>query len=663
MVLPFWNKTQLLASEKKAIPLFVVLFTLVSISGFVTYLFSGHGVWQQWTYLLHTLLGFVLGLLFLFFIVNHVWFVQGFRRPSQAFIGWSAALFVLLVTLSGVVIGVVGQYEAEQWIYQVHVVGSAIVVLLVVLHLFLFRLIRRVSHQSNEQNASSHFSYSQTITWRLAAKVLLSCIVSIFIVAVLSVSYQWRATEYNDVAAITPELQSSKDVSFFPSQAKTATGTFLDEKRIGRSERCGACHQQITDEWRASMHARSASDRFFQKNLQTMIGKKSVEDARYCGGCHVPVALMSGHFADGGVLDSGSHVVEGVSCMGCHGISHVTNLKGVGSYVYEAQQDYLFGDSDGFLQTQLHNYVMKINPRQHRKDMARDILYDPKSCATCHEQYIDVELNDWGWIKLQNQYQAWLKGPFSGHSDKTFSDKSVQRCQDCHFPMVEGDDPSANKAGKLASHRSPAANTAVPHMLGDKEQLKVVVDFMKANRVAVNIQLVQSPSIGTHASTTVVRNESARLNVSVTSRRIGHNFPAGTIDINQPWIELVVNDANDHVVFESGGIDANNHVDKEARFYFSQLVNRQGKPVWRHDLFNAVGESYVNLIPPGGSDIQTYDFFVPEWAVAPLKATATLRYRKFNQYYVNWALGNEKTKLPIVDMASAELLMGVSGAR
>ncbi len=445
------------------------------------------------------------------------------------------------------------------------------------------------------------------------------------------------------------------DELFLPSLATTSTGTFLDARRIGGSEKCGSCHTQITNEWRSSMHGRSASDPFFQANIHSMIAKKDINAVRYCGGCHIPIALLSGEISTGGQVKTGMHISEGVSCMSCHGIAEVTSLKGVGSYLFQPEEHYLFGDSEDDIQTELHDYLIKINPRQHRKDMAREVLSKPTSCATCHEQYIDKDLNNWGWVKLQSQYQTWLKGPFSTHSDKNYASEKAYRCQDCHFPLVDSTDPSANHSGKHTSHRSPAANTAVPYVLDDQEQLATVIQFLQDNRITLSIHHKKNIEINDS-------NKQAKMTIQVvvSSNNIGHFFPAGTVDINEPWIELIVTDANNKKVYASGLIDENNHVDKDAHFYLSKLINRDGKHVWKHDLFNAVGESYVNLLKPSKADIQSYQFPLANWAKSPLKVKARLRYRKFNHKYSSWALQNNNLKLPIIDMATNELSISIN---
>jgi hypothetical protein len=198
----------------------------------------------------------------------------------------------------------------------------------------------------------------------------------------------------------------------------------------------------------------------------------------------------------------------------------------------------------------------------------------------------------------------------------------------------------------------------VPFILNDQEQLDTVVKFLQDERVTLTIQLADSEG----DAPAVASGENVTLNVSVASVNIGHHFPAGTVDLNEPWIEVIVADSSGKQIYASGLIDEKNQVDRTSRFYLSIPVDRQGKRVWRHDLFRLVGESYSNLIDPGMSDIAEYEFAIPAWAEGPLTAHAKLRYRKFNHDYTSWALEDDTVRLPIVDMAEDEISIGVREA-
>ncbi len=144
--------------------------------------------------------------------------------------------------------------------------------------------------------------------------------------------------------------------------------------------------------------------------------------------------------------------------------------------------------------------------------------------------------------------------------------------------------------------------------------------------------------------------EQAEIHVVVSNRGVGHDFPGGTIDINQAWIEFLVMDAEGELVFSSGTIDETNTVDNNAYFYRSLPVDRNGDLVWKHDLFNMVGESFRRVIKAGESDIVSYSFVVPSWAKSPLTVASTLKYRKLNDRYARWALKDQYVKIPVVDL-------------
>ena len=634
------KSSALLDKERQIIPWLLPLLIICSLTGLITYFYPGHETWQQIAFLIHTLSGCFLSVLLLFYLYIHFRRTLAIRRSTQVLLGIVSVIVLLTLVISGLHIVVIGQYESLRWIYWVHVYTSFVILLTLILHIFVNGVIQRHDTLNKQDNSF----WVMTISYKTIKNTILSCLV----VAVIILGFQqiYKPGMNNDATVSSYEYPYG-DSPFLPSQAETVSGSFVSIHKAGNSERCESCHEQLTKEWRSSMHGRSASDPAFQKNVHSLINNKGMPAARYCSGCHVPVGLLSGLTTTGVDYSQGEHIDEGISCMGCHGIKDALHLKGVGSYLFDTEKDYLFASNENSILKWLHDYLIKINPRQHRIDMAPDILSDPKSCATCHEQYIDKDLNDWGWIQLQRQYISWLNGPFSKQNQQSFSNAEAVRCQDCHFPYVKSDDPSANNKGMVRSHRTPGANTAIPWILGDKDQYEVVKSFMQDDRLRLTIQHSTNKKLA--------RGENAQILISINSRRIGHNFPAGTIDLNEPWIYFNVQDAAGNVVFESGGIDEAENVDPEARFYYSVLVNKQGNHVWKHDLFNAVGETHLNLIEPGASDTQQYDFMIPKSAKSPLTIKAVLRYRKFNNRYAKWALGENIKNLPIIDMAQDEI--------
>ena len=637
----------LTASEQRIMPWLAPLLAVVTVSGFATYFAPGFGEWLQWGYLIHTLTGFVVSALLIVYTYIHFRRTIVVRRPIQLLLGLLSVSILITLVVTGVHIGVLGQYESLRWIFALHIIIALVFIFSMTAHIIGYRW-----YAIDKKISVAAGYWSATLKYSTLRNSVYSLVVSIIIVGLCDFIYQSYLPDESSATLDGYDMPWEKTL-FFPSQATTHTANFVAERKVGRSDLCESCHAQLTKEWRSSMHGRSASDPAFQTNVHSLMEKLGAPAARYCFGCHGPVVLLSGQARPGGEFGGGAAITEGVSCMTCHGTKQITNLKGVGSYLFEPARDYLFAYSDNPILRGLHDYLIKINPKQHRADMSPTLTGNPKSCATCHEQYIDKELNNWGWIQLQRQYTSWLNGPFSKQSKQTFSHVEQKRCQDCHFPLVPSDDPSANSSGLVRTHRSPAANTAIPHLLGDQEQLEVVKQFMQDDRLRLNIStpMEHTPKAG----------DEADLLITVTSRQIGHFFPAGTIDINQPWIELVVIDSSGNIIYSDGLIDGQGVVDPKARFYYSILIDRNGNHVWKHDLLNAVGETHLNLIKPGESDMQRYSFTIPEKTIGPLKVSARLRYRKFNQKYATWALGKNGKDLPIVDLASDELIVPLDG--
>ena len=357
--------------------------------------------------------------------------------------------------------------------------------------------------------------------------------------------------------------------------------------------------------------------------------------------------------------------------MGCHGISRSVHLKGVASYEFKPKADYLFGGRKNAILTGIRHFLIKIKPEQHRSDMGRDILGKPEICATCHRQFMDKDLNDWGWVKMQDEYGAWLNSPYSQQHDQVFSNTDVVRCHDCHMPLVEEEDPSANELNQVRSHRFPGANTMLAVFNNDVEQLQITKEFLRSSKIRITIEEPRrKDAIQTHQAfdETIRTNtetpyyyylgEAATVRVIVTNTGVGHNFPGGTIDINEAWVEFIVTDATNEIVHHSGFVSPeSNEVDENAHFYRSRPIDKNGKLVWKHDLFNRIGEAYKNVIPAGESDIIEFEFEIPDWASNPLVITATLNYRKLNERYARWALKEDYVTIPIIPMARDTLVI------
>ncbi len=281
---------------------------------------------------------------------------------------------------------------------------------------------------------------------------------------------------------------------------------------------------------------------------------------------------------------------------------------------------------------------------------------------------MDKDFNHWGWVKMQDDYLSWLNGPYSGQTRQPFAQTNVRRCQDCHFPLAPGQDPAASSLGMIKTHFNIGANSAIPSYTGNRDQLQRTVRFLAADKIRIVIDRPNRPAAtetARHIDPRATRTdespayaylgEEVTVRIAVTNAEVGHAFPGGTTDINEAWLYLAAIDGQGRKIHESGVLDAQGDVDADAYFYKSIPIDRQGDEVWRHDLFNMVGDSFKRVIPPGGTDVTIFSFKIPDWAKGPVTVIADLKYRKLNNRYARWALKDGQIQLPIVTMATSSL--------
>jgi tetratricopeptide (TPR) repeat protein len=294
-----------------------------------------------------------------------------------------------------------------------------------------------------------------------------------------------------------------------------------------------------------------------------------------------------------------------------------------------------------------------------------------------------VPVNSYRWFRGFNDYDNWQASGVSGQGARSFYyPAKPQKCADCHMPLVASNDPAA-KNGKVKSHRFPAANTALPFVNKDAEQLKVVQDFLKDGQVTVDVfglarvsespaPEVKAPAAGAEpmlASTfaqgeesgsfgsggfvtapvevvapldkvgaTVRRGESVRLEIVVRTRKVGHFFPGGTVDAFDVWIELEAVDETGRTILHSGALEGGNgRVDPSAHVYRSLQLDEHGNPINKRNAWSARSVAYVRLIPPGAADTVHYRLRVPPDAGNTIRLKAKVNYRKFAWWNTQWA--------------------------
>ncbi len=657
------NKQELfLHIEKKInIALWASLIVL-TISGILNWIMQAHTLVNLWLSIFHGIAGTIFSAAIIYFGIIHFRRTIGYRRPITLVLGIFAWFILLGSIYTGMSMLWNGRTETDGSIHTSHLVLVFTALFLIMVHLLAYYWV-----VGRKQITTELFPSIDTKTKR---KLLISLTISMSVFVVALIGSSLFDPKFTTEPIAKNYVYDYGPHPFRPSQTETYHDTFIDTRQIATSSECAVCHKDVADQWIDSTHKKAASDPTYVRNINLLATKKAITATRYCEGCHAPIALLTGALSPGGFHGGqpDTHANrEGVNCLSCHGIQNIEHLKGNASYRFGPAEPYLFEGSDNSFLRALNRLSIRLAPEQHKQDMGRDITKKSEFCATCHAQFMDKDMNNWGWVKMQDDYSAWLNGPYSAQNPR-FNISEAVNCQQCHMPKIPGQDPSADHNGQVKSHRFLGGNTLTAMLSDSPTQLEETIRFLQTNKMRITIDkpnrdsatqnyapLEKQDRDNVTAPYFYYLNEKAKLNISVSNIGVGHNFPGGTIDINEAWIELTVTDAQGNLIYTSGKLNENDEVDPASYFYRSMPVDRTGKDVWRHDLFNMIGDRYRNSIPPGGSDIATFEFEIPSWAISPLQISSALKYRKLNKRYTAWALENEHASLPVVDMARDSL--------
>jgi hypothetical protein len=214
------------------------------------------------------------------------------------------------------------------------------------------------------------------------------------------------------------------------------------------------------------------------------------------------------------------------------------------------------------------------------------------------------------------------------------------------MPLVASRDPG-HRNGMIHSHRFPGANTAVAFVNHDAEQLRAEEDFLKSGFITVDLfaagpvdemkgrtemrrrakdapAIASTFAVGEEAEqatpavlrevgklaapigTPAVRFEpgtTVRVDAVVRTRKIGHFFPAGTVDAYDVWLEFKACDASGRILAWSVRVEesGNGPVEPGAHFYRSYQIDGQGNPINKTECLADSQRAVCSPDPTGGS--------------------------------------------------------------
>ena len=620
-----------------------------TLTGIVIYLLP-FSLPIQFIVLTHTIVGLIFIIPYAWYQVRH-WVVNR-REPMthSKVTGYLSMASILICIVSGIILTIEAVFLRRiSYLWDtIHVVSTVAIIVFALPHIVM--LVVRNRRLKRQKNAVPVLRAQRRYGWA-------SAIITILLVAGTALwMYAYEPIKFNNTF---PEdyVFTHEESPFMPSLARTSTGGAFDSRSLSGSRSCGTsrCHESIVDEWEASAHRYSALDAAFQSVQSVMAQQNGPESTRYCGGCHDPISLFSGTknvFVEDEALTALAGYQEGVSCLACHAIKE-TDVKGNASYLIVQPERYAYEFHEGAGGMFLRDFLIRAYPKQHVESLSHRLFKSPEFCAACHKQFIDQEINQVGWVQLQNQYDNWRMSRWNTEGDAT---KTIE-CRECHMPLVaDSVDPGSGDAldynrsssdGKHRSHRFLGANQFIPilHELpGGVEQKDLVEQWLRGEIEVPEIADKWEPGpavpMELDLPELVQPGEQVEVEVILLNNKPGHDFPTGPLDIIQAWVELVVKDDQGEVVFTSGTRDDNHFIEPGSFIFKAEAVDQYGNLIDRHNLWEMVGVRYRRTLFPGFSDVAQYSFGYTGGS-QKLHVEAKLQYRKIDQFFLNFLYGED----------------------
>ena len=453
--------------------------------------------------------------------------------------------------------------------------------------------------------------------------------------------------------------------AFLPSNATTDTGEFIDPKSFPTAQYCAHCHQESHAQWRQSAHSNANRVPYYLKNVNLLAAEKGIAYTRHCEGCHDPISLVAGALTDSAPRKR-PYDQDGVTCTVCHSIKSV-DTRGTGSYVMGVPAVLVDENGKGITRPVTDAEILAHLDR-HSAAVMKPFYKTPEFCSSCHKAALPKILNDYKWQRAMSPYDEWQNSSFSKESPLPFYKKDeVSKCQTCHMPSepLGQLQDYGSKNGKLASHRWVGANTVIPQIYHYDEQAKKVVAFLQKDVLNVDVFAVEPDAPAGGDSKLIAPlglvpfslQAGQRVTVSVVIQNKGaaHSLVPEQRDMYEAFVDFTVKDAKGKTVSESGALLPTHELDPAAHSFTNRLINKNGGINNLHQVWDNRVVAYNNSVQSGRSQLVRYAFTMPKDG-GPVTVTATVRYRRFDQEFMDFGMDQPEGKhysQPITDMVSA----------
>lgn len=353
---------------------------------------------------------------------------------------------------------------------------------------------------------------------------------------------------------------------------------FLYNDLFAGSGNCLLCHNEQVDQsgdsisiisdWRSGMMANAVRDPFWRakvshEGLVNPGHKEALEDV--CTRCHAPTGNKNAHYLGQPLysieeMQNDPLAVDGVQCTVCHQITESTLGSFSGTFEVGNQKQ-LFGPYENPLTTPMINnigYTPVHSPH----------INDSRTCASCHTLITNSVDNNGqptgNEFVEQSIYQEWENSSYPAND---------VHCATCHVPRIDDVVKISNRPPWLEGrtpfgmHHFQGANALITAMLKEHgEELAVTAsDEQFDSTIIRNLRSLQLNSLSIELQETGRTDDTLFVDLQMLNLS-GHKFPGG-YPSRRFFVELLVKDENDQLIFHSGAMDEDFQIIEEDLTY------------------------------------------------------------------------------------------------
>ena len=324
---------------------------------------------------------------------------------------------------------------------------------------------------------------------------------------------------------------------------------------------CKTCHEDHYNDWSNSMHAYAMKDPIFFSGWNIEQGKRHNTGERFCIQCHNPAAFVSGVNLAGfetaeelAASDYPEIIKEGIGWGICHSKTDLSQTIHTNNSI-AASAGFKMNPGDGVF----YGSIKNPQSNEYHESRYNPIFSRSEACLPCHDMTVRG-------VEAEITFSEWNRIPGLAMGN-------LLSCQECHMPLTTRPAATGGPDRLVHSHKFIGVDLDLSIAAEDNPQYEDVLELLQ-NSVMLEF--------GTPMDTlteTVVPGDSFMIPLTITSLT-AHSLPSGVSFAREAWLEIIVTDSTNNILFESGTTATNSsaldETDEDLLLITSYLLDEKG---------------------------------------------------------------------------------------